>query len=191
MSFFNLLYNGLLFISHISFTGQMILMDKFFDGTFLTFGIEVISFAERDQEDRIDPMVYIFPRMTKCTFHKFGTSGEIEKHDAMCILPLNIVNEKIYIFLWFWMILLFFLTGLVCVYRAMIIFSPRMRAYLLYIRFRLIKKECINIIIKKTKMGDWFLLYMLGQNIDSIIFKEVVHELARKLGYHNKDIYDT
>ena len=63
-----------------------------------------------------------------------------------------------------------------------------MRAYLLYIRYRLVKKECINIIIKKTKMGDWFLLYMLGQNIDSIIFKEVCHELARKLGYHNKDI---
>lgn len=88
-------------------------MDRFFDGTFLTFGIEVISFAERDQEDRIDPMVnihegnsifaniyiqiikvYIFPRMTKCTFHKFGTSGEIEKHDAMCILPLNIGKHK-------------------------------------------------------------------------------------------------
>ena len=81
-------------------------MDRFFDGTFFTFGIEVLSFAERDQEDRIDPMVwfyffsldhavflfqvYIFPRMTKCTFHKFGSSGEIEKHDAMCILPLNI-----------------------------------------------------------------------------------------------------
>ena len=28
--------------------------------------------------------------MTKCTFHKFGTSGNIEKHDALCILPLNI-----------------------------------------------------------------------------------------------------
>ena len=38
-------------------SGQMFLMDRFFDGTFLTFGIEVISFAERDQEDRIDPMV--------------------------------------------------------------------------------------------------------------------------------------
>ena len=78
--------------------GQMFLMDRFFDGTFLTFGIEVISFAERDQEDRIDPMVYIFPRMTKCTFHKFGTSGEIEKHDAMCILPLNIVISHIILF---------------------------------------------------------------------------------------------
>ena len=53
------------------------------------------------------------------------------------------------------------------------------------------KKECINIIIKKTRFGDWFLLYMLGQNIDSIIYKEVMHELARKLGYNNKDMYDT
>ena len=87
-------------------SGQMFLLDRFFDGTFLTFGIEVISFADRDQEDRIDPMVYVFPRMTKCTFHKFGTSGEIEKHDALCILPLNIFNEKIYIFLWFWMLIL-------------------------------------------------------------------------------------
>ena len=48
---------------HLSFAaGQMFLLDRFFDGTFLTFGIEVISFADRDQEDRIDPMVYIFPR---------------------------------------------------------------------------------------------------------------------------------
>ena len=101
----------------------MFLMDRFFDGTFLTFGIEVISFAERDQEDRIDPMVgwdvardflllkyfqvYIFPRMTKCTFHKFGTSGEIEKHDAMCILPLNIGQSLVEIKLYLQFFLLF------------------------------------------------------------------------------------
>lgn len=47
-----------------------------------------------------------------------------------------------------------------------------MQAYLLYLRFRLIKKECINIIVKKTKMGDFFLLYMMGLNIDAVIFKE-------------------
>ena len=50
------------------------------------------------QEDRLDPMIYIFPRMTKCTFHKFGTSGEVEKHDALCILPLNIGRRSIGIF---------------------------------------------------------------------------------------------
>ena len=32
-------------------------MDRFFDGAFLTFGLEVIAFAEQDQEDRLDPLV--------------------------------------------------------------------------------------------------------------------------------------
>jgi len=174
----------------INVIGQLFLMDRFLGGTFFTFGIEVISFALRDEEDRVDPVIYVFPRMTKCTFHKFGSSGEIESHDALCILPINIINEKIYVFLWFWFLLLTVLTFLVVMYRFIIIVSPRMRAYLLYIRFRLIKKECINVIIKKTQMGDFFLLYMLGQNVDSMIFKEVLHELARRLGYQSKDLID-
>ncbi len=41
----------------------------------------------------------------------------MEKHDALCILPLNIVNEKIYIFLWFWLLMLGGLSTLVVVYR--------------------------------------------------------------------------
>ena len=97
------------------------------------------------------------------------------------------MNEKIYIFLWFWFLLLGFLTSLVFLYRILIVVSPKLRvgglcgqlnfniamqAYLLYLRFRLIKKECINIIVKKTKMGDFFLLYMMGLNIDAVIFKE-------------------
>ena len=82
------------------------------------------------------------------------------------------------------------LTFLVNIFRFFIIVSPRIRAYLIYIRYRLIKKECINIIIKKTQMGDWFLLYMLGQNVDSMIYKELLHELARRLGYSSKDLID-
>ena len=170
---------------YLILTGQIMLMDRFFDGTFLTYGIEVISFAERDQEDRIDPMVYIFPRMTKCTFHKFGRSGEIEKHDAMCILPLNIVNEKIYIFLWFWFALLLVLTFLMVISRFFIIVSPRIRAYLILMRYRIVKRDCVNVIVKQTNVGDWLLLYLIGQNISSVVFKDVMHELAKKLGYHS------
>ena len=52
-------------------------MNKFFDGEFMTFGLDVIAHMEADQEDRLDPMIYIFPRMTKCTFYKYGVSGEV------------------------------------------------------------------------------------------------------------------
>ena len=127
-------------------SGQMVLLDRFFDGTFFTYGIEVMSFADRDQEDRIDPMIYVFPRMTKCTFHKFGTSGNIEKHDALCILPLNIVNEKIYIFIWFWLLFLGLLSFLVLVYRVAIIFSPYIRAFVLRMRYRRVKRECVEMV---------------------------------------------
>ena len=166
-------------------------MDKFFDGAFLSYGLDVIRWSAYDQEDRHDPMIYLFPRMTKCTFHMFGRSGEPERHDALCILPLNIVNEKIYIFLWFWYLLLGLLTAFVLLFRVIIIISPRMRAYLFYMRFRLVNREVVNTIIRRSKMGDWFLLYMLGQNMDTLIFKEVMHDLAKRLGHTSKHYGET
>lgn len=93
-------------------------MNRFFDGAFLTFGIDVLKFLESDQEDRVDPMIYVFPRMTKCTFYKYGVSGEVERHDAVCILPLNVVNEKIYVFLWFWFLFLGVLSFFTVLYRV-------------------------------------------------------------------------
>lgn len=169
----------------VNVVGQMFLMNRFFDGAFLMFGLEVISFINTDQEDRIDPMIQIFPRMTKCTFRKYGHSGDEEKHDALCILPLNVVNEKIYVFLWFWFIILSVLTFLTVVYRIIIIFSPRMRVYLLRIRYRLVRREVIDTIVRRSKMGDWFLFYMLGENVDSLIFRDVLQDLAHKLNRHD------
>lgn len=182
-------FNCIIFIIQSIFNcwflaGQMFLMNRFFDGAFLTFGIRVIEFMESDQEDRIDPLILVFPKMTKCTFYKFGVSGNVEMHDAICILPLNVVNEKIYVFLWFWFIILSLLTFITIVYRFIIILSPRMRVYLLRMRYRLIKKDDIDLLVRKSKMGDWFLFYMLGENVDSLIFRDVIHELAHKLRNH-------
>ena len=59
--------------------------------------------------------------MTKCTFHKFGPSGTVEKFDGLCVLPLNIINEKIYVFLWFWFIILTVITGMQVIYRFVLV----------------------------------------------------------------------
>jgi hypothetical protein len=48
----------------------------------------------------------------------------------------------------------------------------------------------VELVMEKTAVGDWFLLYLLGQNIDHIVFKDVFHELAKKLGYRSKDMTD-
>ena len=48
-----------------------------------------------DPEERADPMNIVFPKVAKCTFHKYGPSGTIENKDGLCILALNIINEKV------------------------------------------------------------------------------------------------
>lgn len=75
----------------VLFTAQMFLMNRFFDGEFMTFGLDVIAHMDADQEDRMDPMIYIFPRMTKCTFYKYGVSGEV----SQSIFPVLDMNIKI------------------------------------------------------------------------------------------------
>ncbi|RWS20247.1 Innexin inx2-like protein, partial [Leptotrombidium deliense] len=66
-----------------------------------------------------DPLIKIFPRIAKCTFHKYGYSGTLETLDSMCFLLLNNINEKIYLTLWFWYIILFIITVMVLLYRGL------------------------------------------------------------------------
>ena len=63
------------------------------DGEFRKYGLEVVSMMEDNPEDRCDPMARIFPKVTKCTFNKFGPTGTLMRRDALCVLPVNIINE--------------------------------------------------------------------------------------------------
>jgi uncharacterized membrane protein len=48
----------------------------------------------------------LFPSQAKCDYFNFGSSGTIQHIDALCLLPQNVLNEKIFIFLYFWMLIL-------------------------------------------------------------------------------------
>ena len=63
----------------------------------------------------------------QCIFHKYGGSGTIQRFDALCVLGMNILNEKIYIVLWFWFVILAAITAVNLVVRAMQLFCPTTR----------------------------------------------------------------
>ena len=175
-------------LSLLNVLGQMYSLDRFFGGEFLTYGIEVIQFFQMDQEDRVDPMTRIFPKMTKCKFYKYGPSATLQTIDALCLLPLNIINEKIYIFIWFWFCILSSLTAVMIMIHLIIIACPPVRVYLLNMKFKLSQLDHLHKIVRRTSIGDWFLLYMLGQNIDAVIFREVLEDLAISADSMAKDI---
>lgn len=169
------------FLNFVNVIAQIFFMDYFLEGEFSTYGSDVLRFTEMEPEEREDPMARVFPKVTKCTFHKYGPSGSIQKLDGLCVLPLNIVNEKIYVFLWFWFLFIAVLSGLNLVYRTAVVVMPKFRLLLLRARSRLAPQEEVETITKKCQIGDWFVLYQLGKNIDPLIFKELVSDLAKRL----------
>ena len=99
-------------LNFINVLCQIFFTNIFLGGSFLNYGSEVFYWQSLDPEIRVDPMSRVFPRLTKCDFHRFGPSGTIENYDALCVLGMNILNEKIFIFLWFWFLLMTLVTGL-------------------------------------------------------------------------------
>lgn len=162
----------------INVFGQMFLLDTFLGGHFTSYGLQVIQWGEWDQEYRTDPMIRAFPRMTKCMFHDFGSSGDVQRIDALCLLPLNVLNEKIYIFLWFWMMMLISLTILTLAFRFLLYAMPLVRYCVLLPRCPQVNKGALERLINRANFGDWFILYLLAKNLYPEHFCSVVGRLA-------------
>merc|ERR1719394_1604681 len=170
------------FLNLFNVVGQLFFMNYFLGGEFTTYGSDVIAMTEVQQELRTDPMSKVFPKVTKCTFHKFGPSGTVQAFDGLCVLPLNIINEKIYVFLWFWFVTLAFITAFQVTYRVSTCLLPSLRMMLLKARAKLNKNpRQVDAICKKFRLGDWFVLYQLGKNIDPLIFREFINDLYERL----------
>lgn len=115
------------------------------------YGINVIkSLLDNTKENFFEPMETVFPRMAKCTFQKYGSSGTIEKHDALCVMALNNLNEKIYLFLWFWFAILAMMSTLALLYTIACVFLPVRK---IIIRFRFRSPQSVLAVIEETQVN--------------------------------------
>jgi hypothetical protein len=160
---------------------QMIFINWFLGGEFSKYGINVLNYIDKDPNGSEDPMARVFPKLTKCTFRQYGPSGDIKRFDNLCLLPQNILNEKVYIILWFWLYLLVVASGLMVLYRLIIIAFPQSRYFLLHRLHHLVPPKYFDVILAKCSYGDWFLLYLLGKNLDTMHYRDVIIQLSEQL----------
>ena len=98
----------------------------------------------------------------------------------------NIFNEKIYIFLWFWFLVLAVVTGFGMVYRAMTLFSPSVRSSTLRTRSKfLLTQNVCDRVVSKLRQGDWFFLSLVGANLDPHVFTRLVLQLDKLMASRN------
>ncbi len=119
--------------------------------------------------------------MAKCTYRNFGPSGTVQTIGAICVLAHNAVNEKIYIFLFVLFCLLALISGLVVLYRIAAICIRPIRTLLLKCQTPLTPTQDVETVSKNFHSDDWFVLRMLGRNINPVAFNELVSDLAAKL----------
>jgi len=79
---------------------QLFLLNGFLGTDYHFYGIEVVRDLITGTEWSAAAR---FPRVTLCDF-QIRQMGSVHPHTVQCVLPINLFNEKIYIFLWFWFV---------------------------------------------------------------------------------------
>jgi len=173
-------------VNFINVVGQIYFIDFFLGGEFLTYGTDVFHFTGLEHEDRPDPMAKVFPKVTKCTFNKYGPSGTIEKKDGLCVLPQNIINEKTFIFIWYWLVFLAAVTGLYLIFRLATFLSPNIRIGLIRLHGGTsCRRSDVEAIVEPAsltyieKLGDWFLLHLICKNLNILLVNDLIRHLHK------------
>lgn len=96
------------FLYLVNSIGQLFFLNEFLGSKFYVYGYEVIyaffSGADWSATSR-------FPRQTLCDID-LRQMNNVHRWTFQCVLPMNLFNEKFFIFLWFWYLLLSVLNAL-------------------------------------------------------------------------------
>jgi len=180
-----LLNFGLLFV-------QFQLTDNFLNNKFRWYGWEVITYYSMDRRTRMDPdknirnpTCAVFPTVTSCNIPNVGAAGGEQYHNGLCVLTQNIINEKIFLVLWFWYAFLGPVSVVYAFYRLITLMFDGVRFGLIYRKVRHkyddSVRRSLGYILSKGQIGDWFLLYQLSKNCSSYFYREFIKELAHEL----------
>lgn len=182
----------------INAIGQIFMMQKFLGfnkGNYTLFGFAVAQniLSGKDWE-----VTLIFARVGFCAVPLRHLMRHV-RSTAQCVLPVNMLNERIYVFLWFWILLAAILTAV-----SIPIWFFRMAYQKSRTRFvkRFLKagehlsREDKYMVKKFTREflrhDGIFLLRMIALNAGDIICTDIVHQLwlIYKQRYYNQDLND-
>lgn len=63
---------------------------------------------------------------------------------------------------------------------------PNVRTHIMNARNRMVPRDVAPEVSDSLDIGDWWLIYMLGRNLEPVIFRDVMVELAKDVDVKKK-----
>jgi hypothetical protein len=162
--------------------------DQFLQGRYKYFGWDVIMFYSKSKEERalaVNPFCATFPKEISCDVPAIGPSGGQQWHNGLCVLSQNVINEKIYLAIWFYITFVCLYTIPFVFYRICTLLFEPMRFYLIYGAIHHSKdpelRQSLKYVLSKCYLGDWFLLLQLSKNVNRYFYRAFIKELKKEL----------
>jgi len=149
---------------------QLYLLDQLLGNRFLALGVATLDPALLRRA-----LSTTFPTVVMCTMSLFGPSGTLSTVSGICILPLNIIHDKIFLVLWFWLVGLA-LVALVQLARQTALLSSALRPYLAP---TLASEAKARRLVTSGSYGDTVLLEIIAANLDQVQVETLVGLLLR------------
>lgn len=159
------------------------------------FSKAMIALITGDQLKWRESSRIVFPVRAKCQYRSIGASGSIQEWDSICLLPLNVINEKIFVIIWLWYMFQLLISILNMMYLIVIYYSKSVRIMIL--RHRALMAVSHKQIIQATNnvhMGTFFVLNQIGKNVDAVTFVDLLSELSLSKvnnSYNNEKMFST
>lgn len=165
-------------LSLFSIIFNMFLMKWVINNFWIEYQPAILAFINRDFDTFRQQSTVLFPFQAKCNFSTFGSSGTIVNHDTLCFLPQNIVNEKIFVFLYIWYIVILILSILNLAIFTMMLFFNQLRILDIGRMFErtVTRRECKKI-SSNGDFGYWFTLNMFHKNLSPVLFQDLAKEI--------------
>ena len=168
-----------------------LLTDWFLDGKFSNYGSKTIAYlrgsgqytevntGNGDERVQLNPMCSVFPTSVRCDVSFSGANGRKDERNLLCILGQNIMNQKIYLILWVWFVVLFSVSACMIVYRVLTCMLPgfqrtHIQRYL---------RSSDDYAVRKLRLdfdhiGNYFVLTQIGRNATPYTFRKFLDEVV-------------